>query len=155
MSTNLFTPLTVRDVTFRSRIAVSPMRSAPVSPNEHRFPPATPHPTANSTPHPTPATSTPLNFPTFPNRPLTRPTPSAQWCVGPSAHHAFTNSSGGNENRNREFVFPTFRIGPGSDSPSAATIFSRPSAVCVNARIVTGPTFTLNYTDTPKPRFPW
>jgi len=104
--------------------------------------------------HPTPTSGTPHSRDTFPSRPATCPTPSAQWCVGPSAHQAFTNSSGGNENRNREFVFPTRRIGPGSDSPSAASIFSRPSAVCVTARIVTGPTFTLNSTDTPDPGLP-
>src|ERR1017187_7261805 len=83
------------------------------------------------------------------------PTPSAQWCVGPSIDQRLMNSAGPNENRSRELVLPMRRIGPGSDSPSAPTSLSLPSAVCVKPRIVTGPVFTLNSTETPEPRLPW
>src|ERR1700722_16169734 len=77
------------------------------------------------------------------------PTPSAQWCVGPSRHQRLTNSAGGRENRSRELVLPRRKIGPASDSPSAPISFSLPSADCVRHRIVTGPAFTLNSTEMP------
>ena len=61
------------------------------------------------------------------------PTPSATWCVGPSAHQASKNAAGPEAKRIREFVLPIRKVGPAIDSPSAAISFSRPSAVCVSA----------------------
>ena len=47
------------------------------------------------------------------------------------------------EKRIREFVFPILNVGPATDSPSAARSLSRPSAVCVTPRMVTGPRRTF------------
>ena len=55
----------------------------------------------------------------------------------------------------REFVFPIRNVGPAIDSPSAARSLSRPSAVCVRPRIVTGPSRTFISIESPAPAFPW
>ena len=83
------------------------------------------------------------------------PTPSATWWVGPCAHHVSMNSAGPFAKRIREFVLPIRKVGPAIDSPSAASSFSRPSAVCERPRIVTGPSLTLNSTESPAPALPW
>jgi hypothetical protein len=80
------------------------------------------------------------------------PTPSATWCVGPSAHQASKNAAGPERKRIREFVLPIRNVGPAIDSPSAASSFSRPSAVCVTPRIVTGPSRTFISIDRPGAR---
>ena len=41
--------------------------------------------------------------------------------------------------RRRLLVLPIRNVSPGIDSPSAASSFSRPSAVCVQPTIVIGP----------------
>src|SRR5450755_913080 len=83
------------------------------------------------------------------------PTPSAQWCVGPSIDQRLMNSAGPRPNLIRELVLPMRRMGPGSASPWAATSLSPPAAVSVRPRMVTGPVFTWNSTETPEPRLPW
>ena len=56
--------------------------------------------------------------------------------------------------RMRELVLPILNVGPGVDSPSAATSFSRPSTVCVTPRIVTGPSRTFISIERPAPDLP-
>ena len=63
--------------------------------------------------------------------------------------------AGARANRIREFVLPIRKVGPGIDSPSAAMSFSRPSAVWVSPRIVTGPSLTFISIDRPAPDLPW
>ena len=41
------------------------------------------------------------------------PTPSATWCVGPSAHQASMNEAGPRAKRMRELVLPMRKVGPG------------------------------------------
>ena len=65
------------------------------------------------------------------------------------------NAAGGRAYLRRLLVFPILRVGPGMDSPSAASVFRRPSRVWVTAKMVIGPVLTLNSTDTPLPAFPW
>ena len=83
------------------------------------------------------------------------PTPSATWWVGPSAHQASKKAAGPDGKRILEFVFPILKVGPAIDSPSAAISFSRPSAVCVTPRIVTGPRRTFISIESPAPALPW
>ena len=64
------------------------------------------------------------------------------------------NVVGSAGNRIREFVLPIRNVGPAIDSPSAATSFRRPSAVCVSPRIVTGPSRTFISIERPAPALP-
>src|SRR4029079_16956000 len=88
---------------------------------------------------PTRAKGRPSSDATFSTTPETWPTPSATWCVGPSAHQASKNSAGGRPNRRRLFVLPMRNVSPGIDSPSAASSLSVPSTVCVQPTIGIGP----------------
>src|SRR5215203_3569681 len=72
-----------------------------------------------------------------------------QWCVGPCSHQAFMNAAGGSVNLSLLLVFPILIVGPGSDSPSAASILRLPSRVWVTPKMVTGPVLTPNSTETP------
>ena len=65
------------------------------------------------------------------------------------------NAAGPCAKRMRELVLPIRNVGPAIDSPSAAISFSRPSAVCVRPRIVTGPSRTFISTERPAPDLPW
>jgi hypothetical protein len=59
------------------------------------------------------------------------------------------NTAGGSANLSLLLVFPIFSVGPGSDSPSAASIFRLPSRVWVTPKMVTGPVLTPNSMETP------
>src|SRR4051812_42543674 len=89
--------------------------------------------------HQTITVSSPSSFPTADTSAATWPTPSATWWVGPCSHQASKNSAGGCEKRRRELVLPMRNVAPGIDSASATSSFRRPSTVCVQPTMVTGP----------------
>ena len=59
------------------------------------------------------------------------------------------NAAGGSVNLRRLLVFPILIVGPGIDSPSAASILRLPSRLWVTPKMVTGPVLTPNSTVTP------